>query len=828
MPSLSLSWRMLMRDLKAGELWLLAFALILAVASLTSVGFFTDRLGRALQREANQLLGGDLMLTADHAWAPSFADVAGGHKLALVRSTIFASMAAKGDAAQMASIKAVESGFPLRGSLRIADGLNQPDRKAQSVPAPGTVWLDERLAAALHAEVGQRILLGQTQPKVAAILSFDGERGGNFLSLAPRLIMNLADLPRTGLIRLGSRASYRLHLAGEEADVAAYQAWAKPRLGRGEQLEDIANARPEMRTALDRAQRYLGLSALLAVVLAAVAVGLSARRFMQRHIDGCAVMRALGAGRRQVLGLYLSEFLMLGLSAVGLGALLGYGAQAALAWWLAELIGVPLPWPSLQPLVQGVAVGLVLLIGFVAPQLIRLGQVPPLRVLRRDALWTASFDGWGGWAAGALALGLLMLWMAGDVKLGLVVLLGFAAAAGLYALLARLLLPLPGRFWGGGSGWRYGLVALRRRANSAAIQAMALGLGLTALLVLGLARQDLLDSWRSMVPADAPNRFIINIQPEERQAIQDFYRHSHLPVPELLPMVRGRLTAINERPVSAADYQEERAQRLVEREFNLSWGEQLPAHNSLAAGHWFHGDGAGEFSVEQALAQTLGLKLGDRLRFEVAGQSVDAPVTSLRKLNWDSMKVNFFVIAPSATLKDFPASYITSFHLPKNQAAFTARLVQAFPTLTVIDISAMLQQLEDAMTQLGRAVQLVFGFALAGGLLVMGAAIQSTHDERQRELAVLRVLGAQQRQLQQALAAEFLVLGLVAGFLAGLGAAAITWGLAVQVFKLPYVPGLMPIVLGMAVGLGLTLAAGLTGTRRTLRVSPLLVLRERA
>ncbi|MBE7459884.1 MAG: FtsX-like permease family protein [Zoogloeaceae bacterium] len=825
-----LAWQMLRRDFRAGELRLLGLALVIAVASLSSVSFFSDRLSRALAREAHQLLGGDLLLLADHAWDESYRAEAERLGLRVIGSASFPSMTAANGASHLADIKAVEPGYPLRGSLRIAPALNRPDAETQETPARGEVWLDERLAAALEAKVGDVVQLGNARLAVSAVLTLEPDRGVNFFNIAPRLLMQAADLPATQLIQVGSRVTYRLHLAGEAKAVAAYQKWAERQLGRGERIESLDNARPEVRNALDRAEKFLRLAALLAAVLAAVAVGLGARRFMQRHLDGCAVMRCLGARESQLLRIYLGEFLLFGAIASALGCLAGFGAQYALERLLANLLTAALPAPSPLPLVYGFALGLALLAGFALPQLMRLRNVPTVRVLRRE--WAdAEPLAWTGYAFGAAVLAGLMLWMAADLKLGVWVLGLFSLAVALYAGVARLALAAAGRLRGAaGAGWRYGIASLARRLGTSLIQAVALGLGMTALLLLTLARDDLLASWKRSMPPDAPNRFVINIQPEQREPVRALFAAKGLDRPTLLPMIRGRLVAVNGRPVVAADYAEERAQRLVEREFNLSWMAELPEGNSLTAGRWFAAQDAGtpQFSVEQGLADTLKLKLHDVLTYEIAGRRLEAEITSLRKLDWDSMRVNFFVVTPPGVLEPFPTSYITSFHLPQEKAGFVGELVAAHPNLTVIDVASILRQLQSVMDQLARAVQFVFAFSLVAGLAVLFAALESTHDEREYEIAVLRTLGARNRQLRAALAAEFAALGAIAGVVAGVGSAAISWLLGRFVFQIPYEPAWLVLPAGVIMGvLGITLA-GLAGTARTLRAPALQSLRALA
>ena len=820
-----LSLRMLRRDLKAGELGLLLVALIIAVTSLTSVGFFTDRVARALKLEANQLLGGDIVMVADHALNPEWRAEATRRGLRAVESASFTSMATVGEGAQLAGVKVVEDGHPLRGAIRIAPGLNQPDAPAPGIPARGELWLDERLASALGAKVGDTVGLGASRLRMAAVLSFESDRGANFFSLLPRLIINAADLPATQLIQPGSRAFYRLHVAGDPAEVAGFETWAKGRLQRGESLETVDNARPEVRTVLDRAERFLRFAAMLAVVLAAVAVGLATRRFVERHLDGCAVMRCLGARQAQLMGLFIGEFVLLGLAAGVVGCALGFGVQFVLAGLLGGLVGVPLPAPGGWPVAHGMAVALLLLLGFALPPLIRLGRVSTLRVLRREWNGVAAREGLA-WGLGALVLAGLLVAIARDWLLGAWVVGGFALAFAVYGLVAWLVLGLLGHLRAvAGSGWRYGLAALRRRPVASLVQVLALGMGLTALLLLTLVRSDLLDNWRQSTPADAPNRFVINIQPDQLEPLRRFFADDGRPVPLLQPMIRGRLVQVNGRPVGPDDYADDRARRLVDRDFNLSFDSRLPDGNSVEAGRWHGADTAPQFSVEQGLAQTLGLALGDVLTFEIAGVRSEARITSLRKLDWDSMRVNFFVIAAPGMLDSQPASYITSFHLPAAQMAFANRLVAAFPNLTVIDVAAVIGQIQGMVEQLIGAVQFVFGFAVVAGVVVLLGALQATHDEREKELAILRTLGARNRQLRGALLAEFAALGLVAGALAGVGATGIGWALGHFVFKLPYAPSLLPVLAGSVAGCLVVMLAGWLGTRHLLSRPPLESLR---
>ncbi|MFN4325927.1 MAG: ABC transporter permease [Azonexus sp.] len=824
------SWRLLGRELRSGELRLLFAALLVAVAAVTAVGFFSDRVRQGLQHEARQMMGGDLLLTADHPVPDPYRDEARRLGLQMAETMLFPSMVMAGGQPQLADIKAVSTSYPLRGKLASSPGGGELGRDAEQGPAAGSVWLDERLAAALGAAPGDRVMIGSRSFPVAAILTREPDRGVNFFSLAPRLMMHLDDVSATGLIQFGARIRYQLMLAGAERDLAAYRTWLEKRLARGEKLEDISSGRPEIRSVLDRAERFLGLATLLTVILSAVAAAMAARRYLQRHLDACAVMRCLGMTQGRLLRFHASLFLWLALLAGVVGSVSGFLAHFVLMRWLTQLLALDLPPAGWRPLLSGFAVAGVLLFGFAMPPLLQLARVPTLRVLRRE-LGAPRASLLGGYLFGLLLLAGLIVRVAGDLRLGLLAVAGFGGALLIFWAVARLSIAVIARGRGGaGFRWRQGIASLGRHAPAAAIQVVALAIGLMAMLLLTVIRGDLLATWQNSVPADAPNRFIINIQPEQRAALADELRALGVQA-ELLPMVRARLVSIGGRPVSPASYPEdERAQRLIEREFNLSWRADLPAGNQLVAGAWFQpaAAGQGEASVEDGLAKTLGIRLGDELVFVVAGVEKQLRVSSLRKLAWDSMRVNFFVLTPPGVIEDAPASYITSFHLPAAQADAASALLKRFPNLTLIDVQAVVSQLQSVVGQVANAIQFVFLFALLAGAIVLYAALLTAFDERRYELAVMRALGARRRQLVQALRVELAVIGALAGLFAALGALVLGKVVSRQVFQLDLDTSLWLPVLAMGGGALFAGMVGWLGFRRLLATPPLLALRNGA
>ncbi len=825
-----LALRMLARDWRAGEVRVLAAALVVAVASITSVAFFADRVSRGLVRDAHQLLGADLVLVSDHAWRREVADEIARRGLQRAEAVNFISMARAGEASVLAGVKAVTENYPLRGKLRVAPAPNAPDAPAQSGPQPGTVWLEERLVSALGTPVGASLRLGASEFRVAQVLTLEPERGANFFNIAPRLMMNAADVPATGLVQTGSRMSFYLYAAGEPAALAAYEGWARAHLERGQRVDNLESGRPEVRAAIERAQRFLGLTALLAAILAGVAIALGTRRFVERHLDGCAVMRCFGATQGRLLSLYGVEFLVLAAGACALGCALGYVAQGAIAAALGELLQASLPAPAPLPALQGFLVGVVLLLGFALPPLVQMKNVPAVRVIRREAGAPKSST-LAVYATGIAALSGLLIWQAGDLQLGFTVIGGFGGAVLAFGAVAwgalRLVSsgPVARRLGARSLALRYGLANLRRHARGNAIQVASLALGLTAVLLLTFTRNDLVDAWRRSAPPDAPNRFLLGVQPDQVAAVNRFFGERGIAAPELYPMVRARLVALNGKPVAEADFAEERAKRLVEREFNLSYAVLPPAHNQLVAGAWFK-PGARELSVEEGIARTLGWKLGDELGFTVGAEPFRARITSLRKLRWDSMKINFFVIAPPALLADFPASFVSAFHAEPRQEAALNDLIRQFPNLTLVDIGAAVKQAQGIVDQVINAVQFVFLFALGAGLLVLYSALVATEDERRREAAVMRVYGASRAQVTGSQRAEFLAMGLVAGVLATLGAAAIGQLLARRVFELDLPPSADLWIAGPLAGVLLLSLNAWLSARKVLSASPALTLRD--
>ncbi|MCB1979200.1 MAG: ABC transporter permease [Burkholderiaceae bacterium] len=819
-----LAWRTLLRDLRAGELRLLMVAVTLAVAALTAVGFFADRLQGGLQRDALQLLGGDFVVASDHPTPDAIVERARTLGLQTVRSASFPTMAraddAQGGASRLVAFKSVTPGYPLRGSVSVAAAVNAPGAATREIPAPGDVWVDPALLDSLGLKVGDPLLLGDARLRIARVITLEPDRGAGFMSFSPRVMVNDADVPATGLVQPASRVTYRLVVAGAAAPVREFQAFVDAQLQqpgtRGIRVESLDSGRSDMKQTLERAQNFLSLVALLAAMLSAVAVALAARAFAASHLDASAMLRVLGQSQRRIAASYTTEFALVGLFASALGVALGFAVHHVFVVLLSGLVSAGLPAASVWPAMLGVGVGMTLLAAFGLPPVLQLAQVPPLRVIRRDvgALRPASL---AVLSLGVVGFAALLLVVSRDLRLGLIAIGGFAAAVLLFALLSWLAVGLLRRTVNEATAPRWMVLATRQisaRPAYAVVQVSSLAVGLLALVLLVLLRTDLIASWREATPPDAPNRFVINVQPDQAKDFRAMLEGAGVARFDWYPMFRGRLVAINGKAVEESQYQDERAQRLVEREFNLSNSAAQPPHNLVVGGEWKEGE-AGAISVEDGLAKTLGLKLGDRLRFDMGGVQSEARITSLRKVDWASLHANFFVMYPVDAMPDVAITYLAAYRAPETPG-FDNALVRRFPNVTNVDMGATLAQIQGVLDQVIRAVEFLFAFTLAAGLVVLFAAVTATREERAREFAIMRALGAGSGLLRQVQRAELAGVGLLAGLLASSAAVAVGWALAHYVFGFTWTASPLVPLAGSLAGAVLALLAGWWGLREVL------------
>lgn len=824
-----LATRLLARDWRAGELKVLLVALVIAVLVSTAISFFTDRLERGMSSRAAEFLGADLVVSSRAELPAAFLEQARKLGMSYSEMVEFSSVIASTEDMQLSSVKAVGDGYPLRGEVRTADDLFAEERIATGTPPPGTIWAEARLLNVLGSGVGAKVEVGMSELDVGAVLTHEPDRAGDFYSLTPRVLMNLQDLPDTGIIQPGSRVRYRLLLAGTEQQRQQFADWIGPRLESNQRLTSVSDDNRQIGSALGRASQFLGLASIAAVVLAGVAVALSANRFASRHFDTSALLRCLGASRRRVMSLFLIQLACLGLLATLVGLTLGWGMQAGLVWLLRDLLPPDMPPPGIKPLLVGAGTGLIALAGFALPPLLRLGRVAPLRVLRRDLAPLPS-SGWLIYGVALAALSLLMWQFTGNLKLTLAVVLGGAVAVLILGTVAWALLRFAGkRLRNASLAWRLGSGQLLKQPVTAAGQILSFGLIIMSMVVIVLLRTELLDAWQTQLPEDTPNHFALNILPSEEAAFRARLAEIGAVAAPLYPVTPGRLVEVNGQPVRALVTKDSQADRAINRDLSLTSAPDLAQDNTLVEGNWWNEiEQTGEpmVSIEAELAEGMGVKIDDLLTFVIAGNRLEARVTSIREVQWDTFTPNFYMIFSPGTLDDAPTTILTAFSLPSENREALRSLSREFPAMTLLEVEAILEQIRDILAQVTLAVEYVLLFVLLAGFTVLFAALQATLDERLYEGALLRTLGAGRSLLRRANRMEFALLGALAGVLAIFAAELITWALYTQVMDLQWQPHWLAwllVPLGSAVLIGI---AGALGTRAVVNQSPMRLINQ--
>lgn len=820
----------LRQDLRSKELrWLLA-ALVISVSALTSVSFLADRMHRAFEFDSRQLLASDLLIVADQAIPQGLIEHASQIGLTTAQTVVFPSMASSSNQSKLASIKAVSENYPLRGSLAIYPlGADSSEEVLQQQgPSAGTVWVEPAILRNLQLQLGDELRLGDRQFRIKGVLTRELDRGAGFMNFAPRIMMSLDDLSSTGLVGMGSRVTYRLLLAGSDKEVATYRKWAERFIDvqnlRGIRIETLENAQPMMRKTLERAEQFLSLIALLTAMISAVAIALSARRYAVGQADVYATWKCFGASRRVILNKQFTTMLSLGLLSAVIGSLIGFLTQEILTQLLGNLLVASLPMPSLLPMLWSTTFTWVLLFAFAGPPLLSLSSVSPIRLIRKEFEFASASTLWV-FGLALVSCAVLIMLVARDWKLALWVGLSFIGSLLFFSLCARASLLLISKISLRQFATHFAYMAMVRRSSFAVMQITALGIAILAILLIFLLRQDLLNAWRGNISLNAPNRFIINVQENQKTPLAKLIESSGAPKPDFYPMVRGRLVQVNGVDISPVSYSDENARRLVDREFNLSYTDQLPVGNRILSGEWISGDHP-QISIESGIAKTLKLKLGDQLTYEVAGEVVSAPITSIRKLDWSSMRVNFFVIMPPALLQSMPQSWITSYYQAPNLASLDFQINQAYPNVTMVDVSASLQQIQDVLNRLSTALGLLFIFTLLAATLVLLTAMAATQDERYRNAALLKAIGASKPVLKRIGITELLIIGGVAGLLAGLSAGLAAWCLGRYVMDIQFNAFAQAIILGLVLGISSTLLAGYRFQKRIQGATAVQCLRE--
>ena len=826
-PRLGLAVRLLARDWRSGEVIVLLLALTIAVAAMAAVTLFTDRVREAVTQEASEALAADLRIEAVAPFDPEYERKAKAAGLAVAHVTRFRSVVVQGDASSLADIRGVSAGYPLRGEVRVARSLAAEPETARGVPAPGEAWVEPSLLARLGLTVGDRLRIGRFDARIARTLEFRPDEGWRLMQLAPTVLINLADVATTDLLKPGSVAEYELLLAGEPSRVTAFRPVLEALLRPEEELQDYRDARPEVRASVRRAERFLVLAAMVSVLLGGVAVAMGARRFVARRLDMTALMKCLGAQHRDVLRLSIAQLLMLVGAAAVLGSALGFVAQLGLSALAVDLVEARLPAPGLKGLLLGPLTALAVAAGFALPALLGLRHVPPARVLRRD-LAPPPPGYWLLYGAAAAAVAAILYVLFGDFELTFYLLTGTAAVVALLYVAGRVLVTLLQRVRGSaGVAWRFGIANVARRGRDSSVQVVAFGIGLMVLLLLTVVRGQLMVQWQATLPPESPNHFAINIQPEERADVARILTADGIAAPRFTPLVRARISHVNGVQVRDFDAKDEHARDELNDDVNLTWSAELSPDNEIVTGAWWDvGDTTPQISIEDDELDDLGLRLGDELTYSIAGESVSAKITSTRRIHWDSFRPNFFMVVNPGVLEELPHTYVTSFYVPSEKRGVTLDFARALPSVSVIDIGAVLDQVRSGMDRASLAVQYVFLFTIASGIMVLLAAIQATREERMYESAVLRTLGARRGTVLKSVATEFAAIGLLAGTVGAAGAALVGYLLARHVFELEYVPGVTVLVVGMLAGVAIVGASGVLAVRGVVNAAPVTVLRR--
>jgi putative ABC transport system permease protein len=827
MKAVAFALRSFGRELRSGEVLVLLAAVGLAVAALTAVGFLTDRIGKAVARQANEVLAADLRLRSQAPVPDEWRELAADHGLLFADTMAFPSVVFHGDDNALSTIKVVSDRYPLRGAMRVSDELFGEQREVDGIPVAGEVWADGALLARVGADVGDLLDVGELRLRVSAVLTYRPDQSIGFASLAPTVIMNMADVGSSGLIGEGSRVAYALLVAGDEENVASFNEAIQDILPDEIRVRSQEESSERAYNAADRAQRFLSLTAVISLLLSAVAVAMSARRFANRRMDTVALMKSLGATQGFVIRVALVQLVLLGVLGVVVGSVAGYVAEELLASILSDLLAGTLPDTGLRPVILASGSALVLLLGFALPAMIQLRNTPPLRVLRHDEMPPPPSRVFVV-GLSLMAVAALLYQSVGDARMLVVLIGGIVIIAGALYLVGRGLVAAIGRARSGvGVAWRYGLANVARRGRDSAVQVVAFGLGITVLLLLTIVRTDLLEGWRQTLDENAPNHFLINIQPHEVEAVGAMFAEYGMDVPTFTPLVRARMTTINEESVKDREYPNRDGEWLANREANLSWSAELSSSNEIVAGTWWPLDYEGPplVSIEEEAATNTGVAVGDRLTFFVAGREVEGEIASIRKVNWDSFQPNFFIVLSPGALDGMPTTYISSMRIQDDDQPMLIKLMRAHPSISVIDLGAILEQVRGIIEKASLAVQAVFVFTLLAGIAVLFAAVQSTIDERRFESAMLRALGARRRTVFAGVMAEFAALGAAAGILASAGASILAAIVAVELFQLPYEFNPWIWFAGVGAGILVVCISGFFAARGAVNAAPVDVLR---
>lgn len=822
----SLALRLLWRDSRSGELTILLVALLIAVTSSSAISIFTNRLQSTMTSQTAEFLAADLVIKSPALLSEQWITQAQTRHLRSAQTIEFSSVLIEHDELLLASVKAVSANYPLRGVLKVTDTSHLSPFIVQSAPEQGTAWVEKRVLSALHLNLGDLLIVGKKPLIITKILTYEPDKRGDFYSFSPRVMIHLEDLPATGVVQPGSRVSYFFQFAGEIQKIDAFHDWLKPQLNPSQRIMDIHHDRPELGGALDRVERYLGLCSIIIILISGVAIAMATQRYTERHFNATAILRCLGCRQQDILWLYGSQFLVLGLFASTVGCLLGLFAQEGLFYLLKSLLPQRVVEPTLFSILFGFLIGFIMLIGFALPPLLRLKHISPLRVLRRELLPLPS----SAWLVYGLAIGLisLLIWRyTQDLKMTVTTLGGGLCAGTVLGLCIY-----GGLRWGRrilphlNVTWRFGLQHLLQNSRASVGQIVAFSLTFVAMILSFTVRTSLLDSWQQQLPRNAPNHFALNIFAHEKDHFQADLQNQSILASAFYPIVSGRLVEINHTPVQKIISKDSQGENAISRELSLTWANNLPDDNKLIEGKTWQENQAGLVSVEQKLAKSLQIHLGDTLTFTVGSEQFTAQVANIRAVEWETMKPNFYMIFSPHTLENYPSTFLTSFYLPENQKDALNALIKKYPSTTILEVDAILQQFKTILNQLTAAINYLLYFALMAGFTVLFAAIYATLDSRIYEGALMRSLGATRLFLRKTHLIEFCFLGFMSGTLAVVMSETILYFLYTRVMHIAYQANFLLWFVVPLLGMLFVGLTGFWGVRKVVNQSPMKRLRE--
>ncbi|TMP08950.1 cell division protein FtsX [Pseudoalteromonas sp. S3178] len=769
-----LALKLFAREFRRGELTVISAAIALAVLTVLTLSMVTERIAQSIAQKSSAFIAADRVLASAHTLDTAFITKAKEQNLQTAQMVYFDTMLFANDEMQFSSVKAASNEYPLKGQLKVKDSLMGETVIAQGGPAPGNVWLSESVFYSLNIDIGAQVELGAALFNVEKVIVEEPDAPFNVFSSSRRVLINIADVPKTEVIQPGSRVYYRQLYAGDEADINSFYEWLKPQMAENQQWYGVKDRQSPISNSLNRAESFLLLAGLLGIILAAVAIAVSAKRYCERQYDPVAMMKTLGGSRSTIRKIYMLHLLLVCAMAVSIGLLIGYGLQEIATSYLSKSMGMELPLGGFKPWLIAISTGVICAVMFSIKPLFDLFDIPPLRVLRRnlgDQLTVSRMH----LGMSALTVFLLMWLFSNNIKITLILFVSTLALIGVLFLLSKLI------FGGGrklglkpGNSWSLAIASIQKRANVNAVQLISFSLAIKLLLFLIVLKNDMISDWQSQLPADAPNAFLVNITQNELEPVNEYLAQNDIQVSDFYPTIRGRVNAVNgelvARKVSLQDNEkkDEEARSGIGRELNLTWLKDVPAQNEIIEGQWFGEGAVGEASVEESMLERLDVEIGDTLTFLIGAQSFDAKITSVRKVNWATLKPNFFIILSPDVLKDFPATYISSVRIEPEQKRDFSQLLRTYPTITAIDVDNFVKQIQSTIQQVSLAIGFVLAIVVLCGALVLISQVQASLGERMQEIVILRTLGAKGRLIKNATLYEFLLLGALAGFVAAL------------------------------------------------------------